>query len=220
MELVQFGRALFRHWSAAIGLLGLVLRVLKYIIQPRGIDWVMNHRWMPSRLKTISDATVFWTIAFIGFTAACYQAWSDERDAKVQAEQKLTDVKLEAEKQIAEIKAESENKKAAKERRDKGRLTFAACMLQGMVLRDKCNIKETPPPEKEVRAWEEEVELFLIGWGGIAGPAYIARFRDFSNLPPAGPSASGLPEKHRNLWTEANNRLMRLNEFVKEIGQD
>jgi hypothetical protein len=83
-QILQFIRAIVRHWGALVtggALIGIV-----------GIWQGTGHAVSP---------TIYWVVAILGIIGACYLAWNEERDAKTKA----ISERDEARKEIVDLKA-------------------------------------------------------------------------------------------------------------------
>ncbi len=83
---------------------------------------------------------------------------------------------------------------------------------QGNGLMRECAIKEAPPPEDAANAWANTVEAYLAAQ---LGASYVIRFRDPTGTPSM--ALNGADPAHQNLWFGIYIRMLRLEQFSREI---
>jgi ElaB/YqjD/DUF883 family membrane-anchored ribosome-binding protein len=111
--------------------------------------------------------------------------------------------------QLLSQQAKSEE---AKKRMREIRKRLGEFLGRGQQLMALCANEKIPPPNKEANEWAEETEKYL---GHNLGPEYIARFRSGAGMPLTASSIVELG--HRNLWSELNVRVYRLEQFLSEL---
>jgi hypothetical protein len=123
-------------------------------------------------------------------------------------EQQIDGLRSQQEKLLSQ-QAESEKEK---KRRREIRRRLGEFLGRGQQLMALCANDQIPPPNKEANEWAEETEKYL---GHNLGSEYIARFRSGAGMPLAATSIVELG--HRNLWSELNVRVYRLEQFLSEL---
>jgi len=182
-------------WVAANGLFGAVLAGAAMIW--RGVLPLVSTDVSHSVSNWILSFAIYavgsWVILFVGSFVfiAPYRSW----------------------RKVTLIAAAEKERADALTNRKKERVALARLYSDGQILMNRCLNKDTEPPNSDANVWASNVEQFIIK---NFDESYVARFRDGSNILPMHPAA-GLPQDHVNLWAGLRIRVIRLNEFIKEM---
>jgi hypothetical protein len=84
---------------------------------------------------------------------------------------------------------------------------------EGQSLMTRCIDKDSKP-QIDSDSWAKKVEAFLIN---NLDASYVTRFRDDSNIAPMMPGGMTFTSPNYNLWGGLRVRVIRLNEFIKEL---
>jgi hypothetical protein len=112
-----------------------------------------------------------------------------------------------------EARLNTESKDNNQENRKNIRVALGRFLPAAGSLMDLCRNVTISPPNDDANAWGQQVEAFLLS---NLDESYISRFRDGSNIMPLHP-VGGLPQDHLNLWCSMRIRMVRLQEFIKEL---
>jgi hypothetical protein len=110
---------------------------------------------------------------------------------------------------------EANQKLAAKQQRRAVRDQLGAFLAAGSQFMQACRNEEAPPPESDANAWAGEVQAFLAEH---FGQSYVARLHNGQGLLPIDPGIKSA--NHRAMWHGLRIRVIRLEQFLAELGAD
>ncbi len=165
------------------------------------------HDWVVTRIPEFKDIegpeswqvllAVFAFVAVVRLIAAPFWLWQSERE-KLQA----------AEAEVADLRRQLDPRAKNKAIRE-----GLACLLaEGGRLAGICEDEQQEPPEQLTVQWDKSTEEFLRAQ---LDESFVTRFRNFAGLSLYS-LGRGSPERGR-LWSQIQFRLMRLNEFMREL---
>jgi hypothetical protein len=182
-------------WIAANGLFGAVLAgaamIWRGVLPLVSTDLTSVSNWV---LSFVIYAVGSWAVLFVAsfILIAPYRSW-----------QKVT------------ITASAEKKRAdALNNRKGARVALAQFHHGGQTLMNRCLDKDVESPNNDADNWANNVETFLIN---NLDASYVTRFRDGSDISPLIPGGMTFGSPNLNLWGGLRVRVIRLNEFIKEL---
>jgi hypothetical protein len=93
------------------------------------------------------------------------------------------------------------------------RNSLTSLYLDGQSIMQKCLDQQLEPPHVEANDWAKKVESFL---SETLEGSYVARFRDNSDIMDVRPVGQ-FSQDSINLWRAVRSRIIRMNEFIKEL---
>jgi hypothetical protein len=101
----------------------------------------------------------------------------------------------------------------SKDNRKTTRNYLAGFHDEGQSLMARCIDKDSSP-QSDSDNWANNVEAFLIN---NLDASYVTRFRDGANIMQSIPPGMTFTSPNYNLWSGLRVRVIRLNEFIKEL---
>jgi len=188
-------------WIAANGLFGAVLAgaamIWRGVLPLVSTDLTSVSNWA---LSFVIYAVGSWIVLFVAsfVLIAPYRSW-----------QKVTLAAAAERGRFDALKAQIEQSNNRKSKRE----GLAQFLHDGQVLMGRC-ADQSSSPQIDADSWAGKVETFLKSY---LDDSYVIRFRDGANIMQSIPDGMTFTSPNYNLWRGLRVRVVRLNEFIKEL---
>jgi hypothetical protein len=188
-------------WVAANGLFGAVLAgaamIWRGVLPLVSTDLTSVWNWVLSfAIYAVGSWAVLFVASFI--LIAPYRSW-----------QKVTLAAAAERGRVDALKAQIEQSNNRKSKR----VGLADLLNDGEVLMSRC-MDQSSSPQIDADSWAGKAETFLKSY---LDDSYVKRFRNGANIMQSIPNGMPFTSPNYNLWSGLRIRVIRLDEFIKEL---